>query len=484
MMRRLVLGDRAVGSTVASHVADQPGKLYVVTDDRGWVTTLREDGVRAVEGDPTDESNYPDMADTVVVAAADPIRHGRIAMRAREVFPAATLLSIRHDDATESHAEQLGAVADRYIDPVSDITDRLLDVAGGVHGDRMARLLSVLRPLSAPLAVVTHDNPDPDAIASAIALTHIADRVGVDSEAYYFGEITHQENRALVNLLSLPLTETSTESFSPEEFGAIALVDHARPGVNDSLPPGTPVQIVVDHHPQRQPIDDREGFLDIRPDIGSTSTIMVEYLRQLGVTPPESLATALLYGIQTDTRQFTRGVSETDFTAAAFLSAHADEDALTRIESPAVSGSVLDTLATAIEAREVRGSALASCVGEITDRDALSQAADELLTMEGVETVIVFGYDDETIYVSGRSRGSGVDLGETLREALGQVGSAGGHATMAGAQVPIGVLGAVEEWETLSVVVHDTIAGRFFETLDTAPAPGQYGDPLVRFPPE
>ena len=484
MMRRLVLGDRAVGSTVASHVADQPGKLYVVTDDRGWVTTLREDGVRAVEGDPTDESNYPDLADTVVVAAADPIRHGRIAMRAREVFPAATLLSVRHVGATESHAEQLGAVADRYIDPVNDTTDRLLNVAGGVHGDRIARLLSVLRPLSAPLAVVTHDNPDPDAIASAIALTHIADRVGVDSQAYYFGEITHQENRALVNLLSLPLTATSTESFSPDEFGAIALVDHARPGVNDSLPAGTPVGIVVDHHPQRQPIDDREGFLDIRPDIGSTSTIMVEYLRQLGVTPEESLATALLYGIQTDTDQFTRGVSEADFTAAAFLSTHADERALTRIDSPDVSASVLDTLATAIEEREVRGSALASCVGELSDRDALPQAADELLDMEGIQTVIVFGYTDETIYVSGRTRGSSVDLGEILRDALGQVGSAGGHANMAGAQVPMGVLDAVEEWETLSTVVHDTIAGRFFEALHTAPPVRTYDDALLRFPPE
>ena len=127
---------------------------------------------------------------------------------------------------------------------------------------------------------------------------------------------------------------------------------------------------------------------------------------------------------------------------------------------------------------------LASCVGRLAERDALPQAADKLLDMDGVETIIVFGYDAETIYVSGRTRGSAVDLGETLREAFDQVGSAGGHATMAGAQVPMGVLDAVEDWETLSVVVHDTIAGRFFEALDTAPEPGQYGHPLVRFPPE
>lgn len=484
MMRRLILGDRAPGSTVASHVVTQPGTLYVVTDDSGWVTTLREDGVRAVEGDPTNAENYPDATDTVVVAATDPDRHGRIAMRAREVFPDATLLSVKHTAASKSQNEQLVAVADRYIDPTVDTTDRLLAAAGGTHGDRIARLLSTLRPLSAPLAVVTHDNPDPDAIASALALSRIADWVGIESEAVYFGAITHQENRALVNLLSLSLTATSTASFSPEEYGAIALVDHARPGVNDSLPDGTPVQIVVDHHPQRQPIDEREGYLDIRPDIGSTSTIMVEYFRQLGITPDESLATALLYGIQTDTDQFTRGVSDVDFTAAAFLSEHADERALTRIDSPAVSSSVLDTMATAIEDREVRGSALASCVGELSDRDALSQAADELLNMEAIETVIVFGYTDETIYVSGRTRGSTVDLGETLRDALGQIGSAGGHAKMAGAQVPMGVLDAVEEWETLSIVVHDTIAGRFFEALDSAPQIQLDTDVPLRFPPE
>jgi len=484
MMRRLVLGDRTVGSTVASHAAAQPGTLYVVTDDRGWVTTLRDAGIRAVEGDPTDASNYPDMADTVLVAADDPERHSRIAMIAREVFPEATLLSVRHNAATESHDEQLVAVADRLVDPTTETMDRVLAAAGSDHGGRMAELLSTLRPLSKPLAVVAHDNPDPDAIASALALARIAAWVGVESTACYFGEITHQENRALLNLLSLPLKSTTTETFSPDDYGAIALVDHARPGVNDSLPEDTPVRIVVDHHPQRQPPDDRGAYLDIRPEIGSTSSIMVEYFQQLGIVPDEPLATALLYGIQTDTDQFTRGVSELDFTAAAFLSTHADETTLTRVESPDVSAAVLETLSTAIQQREVRGSALATCVGELADRDALSQAADELLNMEGIDTVIVYGYTDETIYVSGRTRGSTVDLGETLREALGQVGSAGGHAAMAGAQVPMGVLGTVEEWETLSIVVHDTIADRFFDALDTTPERASHPDPLLRFPQE
>ena len=484
MMRRLVLGDRAVGNTVATGVADAPGTLYVVTDDRGWSTTLREAGIRAIEADPADPTQYPDVADVVVVVASDDARGCAIAERARAAFPDATLIAVCSDGIDDAQRSAFGGVADELVAPTDVVASELRSIAGGDRGDRMARLLAAIRPLSEPLAVVAHDNPDPDAIASAIALTEIADHVGVDSEAYYFGEITHQENRALVNLLSLSLTATTTDAFSIDEFGAIALVDHARPGVNDGLPPETIVRLVIDHHPQREPIDERGGYLDIRPALGSTSTIMVEYFQQLGLTPDQPLATALLYGIQTDTDGFTRGVAPADFEAAAFLSEYADERALTKIESPTMSHTVADTLAAAIDGREVRGSALASCVGRLAERDALPQAADKLLDMEGVETVIVFGYDEETIYVSGRTRGSAVDLGETLREALGQVGSAGGHATMAGAQVPMGMLEAVEEWETLSVVVHDTIAGRFFEALDTAPKPGQYGDPLVRFPPE
>jgi nanoRNase/pAp phosphatase (c-di-AMP/oligoRNAs hydrolase) len=484
MMRRLVLGDRAVGNAVATSVADKPGTLYVVTDDHGWSTTLREAGIEATEGDPTDPAQYPDNADVVVVAASDDARGCAIAERARMSFPDATLIAVCTKTVDDAHRTTFRRVADDLVDPTDAVAAELQSIAGDDRGDRMARLLAAIRPLSEPLAVVAHDNPDPDAIASAIALTEIADHLGVDSEAYYFGEITHQENRALVNLLSLSLTATTPESFAVDDVGAIALVDHARPGVNDGLPPETIVRLVVDHHPQREPIDERGGYLDIRPALGSTSTIMVEYFQQLGLTPDESLATALLYGIQTDTDGFTRGVAPADFEAAAFLSAHADERALTKIESPTMSHSVADTLAAAIDGREVRGSALASCVGRLAERDALPQAADKLLDMDGVETIIVFGYDAETIYVSGRTRGSAVDLGETLREAFDQVGSAGGHATMAGAQVPMGVLDAVEDWETLSVVVHDTIAGRFFEALDTAPEPGQYGHPLVRFPPE
>jgi hypothetical protein len=129
-------------------------------------------------------------------------------------------------------------------------------------------------------------------------------------------------------------------------------------------------------------------------------------------------------------------------------------------------------LANAIENRSVRRGALSTCVGEIRDRDALAQAAERLLDMEGITTTLVYGFMDETIYVSGRSRGSDVDLGETLRDAFGAIGDAGGHADMAGAQIPMGILGAVGHERTGSVteVVWGVIDDRFFEALAEAPS--------------
>jgi nanoRNase/pAp phosphatase (c-di-AMP/oligoRNAs hydrolase) len=116
---------------------------------------------------------------------------------------------------------------------------------------------------------------------------------------------------------------------------------------------------------------------------------------------------------------------------------------------------------------------LATGVGRIRDRDALAQAADRLLAMEGVSVVLVHGILDDTIYASGRTRGAGVDIGETLRDAFGQIGSAGGHADMAGAQIPLGIWADVDEAldETLASAVTENINGRFFETLSAMRRP-------------
>jgi nanoRNase/pAp phosphatase (c-di-AMP/oligoRNAs hydrolase) len=91
--------------------------------------------------------------------------------------------------------------------------------------------------------------------------------------------------------------------------------------------------------------------------------------------------------------------------------------------------------------------------------------------MAGICISIVFGFVDETVYVSGRTRGTDVDLGEVLRDALGAIGSAGGHADMAGAQIPLGILGTVDEEsaDSLAAIVDEVVAGRLFEVLENPP---------------
>ncbi|WP_280587049.1 DHH family phosphoesterase [Halorubrum sp. Boch-26] len=465
MARRLLLGCSAVGNTLVERTRESRGELIAITDDTGWASTLRDRNVATVEADPTDPSTYPEHVAVVLVASDDPARNVAAAEAARERYPDAMIVAHVGANPTAAQGSALEAVADRVVDPVEALAARVR-AATGVDGDELPpRLLSTLRGLSGPLLVVAHDNPDPDAIASAIGLARIAEVVGVPADTCHGGEIAHQENRAMVNLLDLSLT--TFDGIDLDEYDGVALVDHSRAGINDSLPEGHPIDIVVDHHPPRGPVDGE--FVDIRPDAGATSTLIEEYLSRLGVEPDRQLATALLYGIRIDTKDFTRSTSIPDFEAAASLSPLADESTLERVESPSVSQETLRVLANAIEGRDVRGSTVASCVGEISDRDTLAQASERLLDLDGITVTFVYGYMDGVIYGSARSRGADLDVGELLRDALDPVGSAGGHATMAGAQVPLGILEEVSESESLAEVVETFVSGRFFEALDDAP---------------
>ena len=476
MARRLLLGCSAVGNTLVERTREERGELVAITDDTGWASTLRDRNVATVEDDPTDPSAFPDRAAVVLVASDDPARNVAAAEAARGRYPDAMIVAHVGANPTADQQSALEAVADRVVDPVEALVSRVTEATGADGDELPVRLLATLRELSGPLLVVAHDNPDPDAIASAIGLARVADVVGVPADPCYGGEIAHQENRALVNLLDLSLA--TFEGVDLDDYDGVALVDHSRAGINDSLPEGHPVDIVVDHHPPRGPVAGE--FVDIRPDAGATSTLIEEYLSRLGVEPERELATALLYGIRVDTKDFTRSTSIPDFEAAASLSPLVDESTLERVESPSVSQETLRVLANAIEGRDVRGSTVASCVGEISDRDTLAQAAERLLDLDGITVTFVYGYMNGVIYASARSRGADLDVGELLRDALDPVGSAGGHATMAGAQVSLGILGEVSESGSLPEVVETFVSGRFFEALDDAPS--QPAGSLPEFP--
>lgn len=310
-------------------------------------------------------------------------------------------------------------------------------------GARLKRALGTRESV----AVLMHPNPDPDAMASAIGVAHLASAVDTDATLQFPGQIRHQENRAFRTVLDLELEKIDHVSeLAAEE---VVLVDHNTPRGFEGAERVEPFA-VVDHHPGN---GSGERFTDQRTDYGACATIVAEYFEGVGATPvapdespnddgfvvPPQVSTGLLYGIQSDTRHLTSGCTGAEFEASAYLYEGIDEDLLDRIANPQVSAEVLEIKARAISGRDVRGSFAVSDVGRVDNVDAIPQAADELLQLEGVTAVVVIGRRDDTVHLSGRSRDDRVHMGKALETVADDVpgASAGGHARMGGGQVPV-----------------------------------------------
>jgi nanoRNase/pAp phosphatase (c-di-AMP/oligoRNAs hydrolase) len=198
-----------------------------------------------------------------------------------------------------------------------------------VAGERIRRLLRVVKGSSRVL-ILPHNDPDPDAIASAIALRYLLfDALSLECTIAYRGVIGRAENRALLRYLGRPLRYLASGDLAGK--AAIALVD-TQPGAgNNALPANSKVAIVIDHHSWREPTA-VSAYADVRPETGATSTMLVEYLRAAGLEPAPPLATALFYGIKTDTRGLSRGAGPADTAAYLYLQPLVDAQALAHIE--------------------------------------------------------------------------------------------------------------------------------------------------------
>jgi nanoRNase/pAp phosphatase (c-di-AMP/oligoRNAs hydrolase) len=462
MIERLILGSGSLISTVAR---DSNRSVRVGTPDDQLASTLQETGIETELLDPTDAGTLSGLDAELVFVLEDTEDAALAAARTvSRALPDAYLVAYAGRDGAQD--SPLSSVADRLLDPGRVVASRVLE---SVSEPQLSGLWHVLRDIDR-LAVVAHDNPDPDAIASGVALAELAREAGCETQVCYYGSISHQENRAFVNVLDLDLQNLDPGA-ELAAFDGIALVDHARPGINDQLPSSTAVDIVIDHHPPRGPVDAR--FVDLRSGVGATCTLLVEYLTRAGCEMQADVATALLFGIHVDTDEFNRGVSTQDFEAAATLVETAELETIARIESPSIDWGTFDVLARAISDRRVEDGVVLSFVGNIGSRDALPQAADRLLNVDKIETTVVYGIIDGTVYVSARSRADGLDLGETVREAFGPVGAAGGHVDMAGAQIDLGLLGELEDDESVAPLVRSVVADRFLDVLAEGSPSGQ-----------
>ncbi|SEN26524.1 nanoRNase/pAp phosphatase, hydrolyzes c-di-AMP and oligoRNAs [Halorientalis persicus] len=327
---------------------------------------------------------------------------------------------------------------------------------------RIDELASVLADAES-LGIVCHDDPDPDSIASALALELLAEAWGVpETDIVYGGSITHQQNRAFVNLLDLDLTHLDETEL--DTFDCIAFVDHSIPGVNNSVPASTSVDVVIDHHDFPEPPE--AEYVDVRDRCGATASILVGYLTRSDVPLSEPVASALLFALHRERLDYVRHPTAEEYQAALTVFRQADVPLVEEMYGSAFTPAMLDAIGEAIRSRTVRGSSLVATVGRTSEGGAIPQAADYLLNLEGITTVLVFGLVDETVRLSARSIDSRVDIADALRVSFADVGQVGGHSDMAGGQIPLGLFADHgDDDPDLLAFADRRVRGRFFDAM-------------------
>ena len=303
---------------------------------------------------------------------------------------------------------------------------------------KLDRLLQYVRGHRRAL-VLTHDNPDPDSIASAVALAYFLEHAaGVQAVVAYGGIVGRAENRALVRVLKLPVVPTSRVVF--EDHDLIAMVDTQPEQGNHSLPARRFPDVVIDHHPERP--ETRLAYVsDVGGEFGATSTVIVGYFRASGLEPPAPIATALYYGIKADTRDLGRETTPADVDAYLWLFPMVDKDALAEIEHPRLPIEYFRLYHTAIERAVVYEHAVVCDLAEIYAPDMVAEVAERFLFLDDVKWSLAFGEYEGQLYFSLRTSDRRMNAGRLIREVIEEKGgSAGGHGSMAGARVSLRAL--------------------------------------------
>jgi nanoRNase/pAp phosphatase (c-di-AMP/oligoRNAs hydrolase) len=458
-----ILGCGSVGHAVAEALVGEGKDVLILDHDEGRVEALRDQDLDARIADISE----PDVVDVVadrdvlLVLSSDVEANKDAVRRLREQGDDHFIIVRASDPVTADELDEMGV--DVVINPSAVIADSALRaLETGELEHKAEQLATVIDETDGRMAILAHRSPDPDSIASAVALKAIAESRGVEADILYDGEIGHQENRAFVNLFGIDLTPLSEVTL--DTYDTVALVDHAKasePAVEEG------VDVFIDHFEPE--IDYGARFIDVRQNVSSTSTILTKYVQEFDLSLSEDVATALLYGIRAETLDFKRDTTPADLTAAAYLYPFADHDTLEQVESPSMSPETLDVLADAIRNRDVKGSHLVSNAGFIRNREALSEAAQHLLNLEGITTTAVFAIADDTIYLAARSKDIRMNIGSVLGDAFGDIGEVVGHSTDATVEIPLGIFTGIEasedNRETLLSLVKDAVKSKLFTAM-------------------
>jgi len=278
--------------------------------------------------------------------------------------------------------------------------------------------------------ILLHNDPDPDAMASGLALRNILRRTKATAILGTLQGVTRPENLRMANLLDIQVESVTPASLG--EFERIAMVDVQPHYFGELL---NKVDLVIDHHPPQPGYS--AVFKDIRTDYGSTSTILTEHLRAVDVNISERTATALLYAIKSDTLFFNRQANRVDLEAFSFLYPLADATLIRKMEGSEVTLERLDYVMKAFHAGRREDQVFCAFMGQTPREDLIAYVADFFLQLEDIKWTIVGGVVNQMLILSVRNLGYSRNAGEYVRKFFSPLGSAGGHRSMAKAVVPI-----------------------------------------------
>jgi nanoRNase/pAp phosphatase (c-di-AMP/oligoRNAs hydrolase) len=283
--------------------------------------------------------------------------------------------------------------------------------------------------------ILTHNNPDPDAISAGWALGYLLrKKFKAQCQLAYGGLIARAENRVMVRLLNIDIKPL--ESLNIRDFEVFALIDTQPRVGNNSLPPHIKASIIIDHHGFRKSSQQAE-FVDIRLHYGSSATIATEYLLRAGLPIPKTMATALFYGIRTDTRDLGRHATAVDINAAITLYPKVQLEILSQIEYPDLALDYFIDLDRGLHEAEIYGKVIFCDLGFLRNPDMVALMADFFLRFSQISWSLVMGTNDSVLIFSLRTKRTNRNLGRMAQIVVKGLGTAGGHVRTAGGQVPI-----------------------------------------------
>lgn len=296
------------------------------------------------------------------------------------------------------------------------------------------KLLSLLKGKRKVL-IVTHENPDPDSIAAAFGLKYLFRKAcGVSSIIAYSGIIGRAENQSMVKLLNIDMTPISL--ISPRNYSLVAVVDCQPHTGNLLLPNGVKPNIVIDHHPVRKS-STKVDYMDIPKDMGSTSTIIAQYIRLLGLPVDRKVATALFYGIKSDTRDLGRQSTDADIKASIFLYPFILQKKLARIEHPEMPKQYFVELYSVLDNARIYGDAVVARLDMIGWPEMIGEFADELIQMEGIRWCLCYGKHNGSLLFSIRTTRPNYMAGILAHKICHGIGKGGGHETYAAGKIDL-----------------------------------------------